>query len=239
MEEIYINKIIPISTVDGIGARVSIFTQGCNINCLYCHNPETIKMNKEDLEVCTLYNAKTLFEHIKPYLIFTRGITVSGGECMLHPNFLYELFQLIKKEGKTCFVDSNGTISFSKYKDLTSLIDGVLLDIKAWDKDVFYKLTGSLKNDSLIDNLTYLSETDKIQELRLVCIEDYVDVYRCIDGIKNTIPNKYENIPLKLIRFRNNGVIGELANNKSPDNKKMQEYLDYARSVGFKKIVIT
>ena len=46
MEEIYINKIIPISTVDGIGARVSIFTQGCNINCLYCHNPETIKMNK-------------------------------------------------------------------------------------------------------------------------------------------------------------------------------------------------
>ncbi len=164
MEEIYINKIIPISTVDGIGARVSIFTQGCNINCLYCHNPETIKMNKEDLEVCTLYNAKTLFEHIKPYLIFTRGITVSGGECMLHPNFLYELFQLIKKEGKTCFVDSNGTISFSKYKDLTSLIDGVLLDIKAWDKDVFYKLTGSLKNDSLIDNLTYLSETDKIQE---------------------------------------------------------------------------
>ena len=102
------------------------------------------------------------------------------------------------------------------------------------DKNAVLQVFGDL-----LKNPQYLSETDKIQELRLVCIEDYVDVYRCIDGIKNTIPNKYENIPLKLIRFRNNGVIGELANHKSPDNKKMQEYLDYARSVGFKKIVIT
>jgi pyruvate formate lyase activating enzyme len=38
-----INKIIPFSNVDGPGNRVAIFFQGCNINCLYCHNHETIK----------------------------------------------------------------------------------------------------------------------------------------------------------------------------------------------------
>ncbi|SHE49256.1 YjjW family glycine radical enzyme activase [Clostridium fallax] len=37
-----INKIVPFSSVDGPGNRTAIFLQGCNFNCLYCHNPETI-----------------------------------------------------------------------------------------------------------------------------------------------------------------------------------------------------
>ncbi len=37
-----INRIIPFSSVDGPGNRTVIFLQGCNYNCLYCHNPETI-----------------------------------------------------------------------------------------------------------------------------------------------------------------------------------------------------
>ena len=39
-----INRIIPFSSVDGPGNRTAIFLQGCNINCKYCHNPETRKM---------------------------------------------------------------------------------------------------------------------------------------------------------------------------------------------------
>ena len=51
----YINKIIPFSNVDGEGNRMAIFLQGCNYNCLYCHNPETINRCVscgECLEVC-------------------------------------------------------------------------------------------------------------------------------------------------------------------------------------------
>ncbi|UUV19054.1 YjjW family glycine radical enzyme activase [Fusobacteria bacterium ZRK30] len=42
MRRAKINKIIKFSNVDGPGNRMSIFFQGCNYNCLYCHNPETI-----------------------------------------------------------------------------------------------------------------------------------------------------------------------------------------------------
>lgn len=36
-----VNKIIPFSSVDGPGNRTAVFLQGCNFDCLYCHNPET------------------------------------------------------------------------------------------------------------------------------------------------------------------------------------------------------
>ena len=37
-----INRIIEFSNVDGPGNRMAIFLQGCDFNCIYCHNPETI-----------------------------------------------------------------------------------------------------------------------------------------------------------------------------------------------------
>ncbi|WFD09001.1 YjjW family glycine radical enzyme activase [Tepidibacter hydrothermalis] len=39
-----VNRILPFSSVDGPGNRSVIFMQGCNFNCLYCHNPETINI---------------------------------------------------------------------------------------------------------------------------------------------------------------------------------------------------
>ncbi len=46
-----VNKIIKFSSVDGIGNRSAIFLQGCNFNCTYCHNPETIN-NCKNCSIC-------------------------------------------------------------------------------------------------------------------------------------------------------------------------------------------
>ncbi len=42
--EALVNKIIPFSSVDGPGNRTAVFLQGCNFDCQYCHNPETIHL---------------------------------------------------------------------------------------------------------------------------------------------------------------------------------------------------
>ncbi len=44
MNKAILNKIIRFSNVDGPGNRMAIFFQGCNFNCRYCHNPETINI---------------------------------------------------------------------------------------------------------------------------------------------------------------------------------------------------
>ena len=42
MQEGLVSRILPFSSVDGPGNRTAVFMQGCNLNCFYCHNPETI-----------------------------------------------------------------------------------------------------------------------------------------------------------------------------------------------------
>ena len=44
MKKAPVNKIILFSNVDGPGNRTSVFFQGCNFNCRFCHNPETIRL---------------------------------------------------------------------------------------------------------------------------------------------------------------------------------------------------
>lgn len=50
MDRGLVNRIIPFSSVDGPGNRTAVFQQGCNFNCLYCHNPETINRCKHCLD---------------------------------------------------------------------------------------------------------------------------------------------------------------------------------------------
>lgn len=68
-----VNKIIPFSSVDGPGNRTAIFLQGCNQNCLYCHNPETINICKNCgicVESCpkgalSIINEKVVYDYDK------------------------------------------------------------------------------------------------------------------------------------------------------------------------------
>ncbi|MDR0388198.1 MAG: 4Fe-4S binding protein, partial [Treponema sp.] len=39
-----VNRILRSSIVDGPGNRAAVFLQGCNYDCVYCHNPETISL---------------------------------------------------------------------------------------------------------------------------------------------------------------------------------------------------
>lgn len=183
-------------------------------------------------------SAREVYDRIYPNRMFIRGITVSGGECSLYPEFLEELFALAKKDNLTCLMDSNGMIDYSKYPKLMELTDGVMLDIKSWSNDVYRRLVG-FDNTLVKKNLKYLDEIEKIQELRIVVIDDYVDSIDCIDGIKETVQkNHLADVHLKLISFRKNGVKGVLSNNPSPSSETMDALKRHALDVGFRSVEI-
>lgn len=183
----------------------------------------------------TYMSAKECFDVIKKNIPFIRGITVSGGECSLYPEFLEELFKLAKEYNLSCLMDSNGMIDYSKYPNLISLVDGVMLDIKSWNNDIYERLTG-FSNDIVKKNLNYLAKLNKISELRIVYVADYVDAKNCLNGIKEIIGDMIKNVKIKLITFRKNGVRGVLANHESPSVLEMNQLKEYALGLGFNNI---
>lgn len=219
-----------LSLIDG---KV-IWNKNICISCDHC-----IQICKHNASPKIEYmDAREVYDRIYPNRMFIRGITVSGGECSLYPEFLEELFALAKKDNLTCLMDSNGMIDYSKYPKLMELTDGVMLDIKSWSNDVYRRLVG-FDNTLVKKNLKYLDEIGKIQELRIVVIDDYVDSIDCIDGIKETVQqNHLADIHLKLISFRKNGVKGVLSNHPSQSSETMEMLKKHAFDVGFRSVEI-
>jgi pyruvate formate lyase activating enzyme len=181
--------------------------------------------------------AEEVLEQVKKNIPFIRGITVSGGECMLYPKFLCLLFEGAHNLGLSCYIDSNGTIDFSEQKELLALTDKVMLDVKAWDADVYQKLTGGT-NELVKKNLIYLAERNKLEEVRIVCQETMVDVERIICEVAKTVGEQKNSFTLKLIRFRNQGVKGELREANTPTLEQMNHWKKIASQQGFLNITI-
>ena len=178
-----------------------------------------------------------VFATVHSYQPFIRGITVSGGECMMHPEWLRELFELCREAGLGTLIDSNGCVDFSEHEDLLAVADGVMLDVKAWDAGVFHRLT-CYDNEVVKKNLALLAERDKIEELRIVVVPGWNDPEATIAGIAETLGERAAATRLKLIKFRNFGVVGELSGAASPSDERMAELEALARDVGFTDIQI-
>ncbi|GFN34401.1 radical SAM protein [Tepidimicrobium xylanilyticum] len=231
-----IRRIIAHSLVDGLGNRTAIFLQGCNLKCAYCHNPETQKIYTElSSKEIKWMTAEEVFKEVEKNIPFIRGITASGGECILYPEFLTELFTLGRKAGLSCLIDTNGTIDLSKYPGLMKVSNGVMIDVKAWDEEKFKRLTGG-SNKIVKKNLRFLADVDKLEEIRIVCIEEVVDTEEILKGIKASIGEKINSTNLRLIKFRNHGVIGRLKDTSSPTDEYMNRLKEIALKIGFKKV---
>ena len=86
----YIHSFQSLGTLDGPGVRFVVFTQGCNLRCGCCHNPDTwdMKQGKQ-------FASDEILEKVIRYREYYKdegGITVSGGEPLLQAEFVHELF---------------------------------------------------------------------------------------------------------------------------------------------------
>jgi len=103
---------------------------------------------------------------------------------------------------------------------------------------VFERLTGKKPTGALTINLRYLASKGKLEEVRLVCQEPWVDIKDALKGVANTIPEYYQGVPLKLIAFRRHGVTGKMQNAKTPTAKKMEAYRRLAEELGYENVFL-
>ncbi len=158
----YVNKLESFGAVDGPGVRFLIFLNGCRMRCAFCHNPETWAENQGEEYTADELLKKAL--RFKPYWKNGGGITVSGGEPLLQIDFVLELFKKAKEKGINTCIDTAGQPFthdepfYSKWKELMSLTDTVLLDIKNIDPEAHKELTG-------VDNANILQMAKEISDI--------------------------------------------------------------------------
>ncbi|WP_296348924.1 pyruvate formate-lyase-activating protein [Winogradskyella sp.] len=166
-----VHSIESMGTHDGPGVRMIVFLQGCKLNCLYCHNPDTI-----DTHAGKEYDIEDLVQQAvrqKPYFGKKGGVTVSGGEPVLQSKALVQFFKRLKEEGIHTNLDTNGRILNHFTEELLDeYTDLVMLDIKHMTEEGFQYITGQKNKETTFNFAKYREASGKPMWLRYVLIPE-------------------------------------------------------------------
>lgn len=185
-----IHSVETCGTVDGPGIRYILFTQGCPLRCKYCHNADTWKMTDgKEVDTTDLINEVVKY---KSYMQFSGGgITVSGGEPLLQPDFVKDLFMKCKEKDVHTCLDTSGFISLDKADPVLDYTDLVLLDIKSYNPEVYKDLTG-VPLDPTLAFAKHLAERNIPVWIRYVLVPNLTDNLEDIEELAKfltTLPN--------------------------------------------------
>lgn len=186
-----------MGTLDGPGVRFVVFTQGCPLRCACCHNPETWSVNGGEI-----YTAEQVTERAikyKEYFGETGGITVSGGEPLLQPEFTEETFKLCHAyEINTC-LDTSGCISNAD--SVLDFTDYCLLDIKYTADEQYKKYVGCGLSQPM-EFLKQLNKKNIPTRIRQVIIKGLNDSEESIKKLKALV-SPYDCVKeIELLPFR-------------------------------------
>ncbi len=134
----YIHSFESMGLVDGPGIRSVVFMQGCPMRCLYCHNPDTWEFAKGKPTSADDIVKKLL--RFKAYYGDDGGITFSGGEPLMQPEFLAECLRKCKENGINTVIDTSGC-GKGDYDEILNYTDLILYDVKHYKKDEYHSLT--------------------------------------------------------------------------------------------------
>ena len=160
-----------LGTYDGPGIRLVVFLQGCNFRCLYCANPDTIDCKGEGKDTAPEDILRMAVSQ-KPFFGKKGGVTFSGGEPTLQAKALIPLFRMLKEAGIHICVDTNGSVWNESVKDLFTLADLVLLDVKEFNDERHHLLT-SRSNEQTLQTAAWLEANEKPFWLRYVLVQGY------------------------------------------------------------------
>lgn len=167
-----IHSIDTCGTVDGPGIRFVVFTQGCPLRCLYCHNPDCQTIHGGTLT--TVDEIMAQIEHTKNYLR-NGGVTVSGGEPLMQPEFVAEIFDRCHQIGLHTALDTSGYVAPELAKPVLRNTDLVLLDIKSYHPDLFRKVT-SVSIEPTLNFARDLAQIHQPTWIRFVLVPGLTDV---------------------------------------------------------------
>ena len=247
---------------DGPGIRVTFFMKGCPLSCRWCHNPEGISPVPEKIELAEKVgeNEFIKIEDAGKYIsvedilnilgkerIFIAqsggGVTFSGGEPMLQPEFLIEALKACRENGYHTAVDTSGYSLPANYSAIIPYTDLFLFDIKHLDNDKHEKYT-SVSNTLIINNFKLILDSGRDIMVRIPVIPGYNDDDSHLEKLRSfLVKNKADNLrkicllPYHRIgssKYKRLNIPDRMKGVEPPSAARMNELKDFFSATGIK-----
>jgi pyruvate formate lyase activating enzyme len=190
-----------------------------------------------------LYTVEEVFKEVMKDKVFYEqsggGVTISGGEPLLHVDFVGELLIKLKHENIHVAVDTCGSVSFENIQRIAPYTDVFLYDIKHMDDEKHKEFTG-VSNKLILDNLVKLSEIHNNINIRMPIIEginaELSHIRSTIDFINGLNIRKINLLPYHDIakhKYRKLDLLYDDENMSKPSDEKMQYYKELLEIEGY------
>ncbi len=193
------------SVHDGPGIRTTVFLKGCPLSCAWCHNPEglvdrpqTIRRERT-LNVRTSYHDEIVGKYLLPGEVMESilrdriffeesggGVTFSGGEPLMQPDFLLETLSLCRDEGIHTALDTSGHVVNSVFTEAARNTGLLLFDIKTADTGIHRQYTGH-GNELVLGNLASVAGTGTPVIARIPLIPGVNDDNSSMEAIRDLL----------------------------------------------------
>jgi pyruvate formate lyase activating enzyme len=178
---------------DGPGIRVTFFMKGCPLSCHWCHNPEGISPEPEEIMQLNrigahefsrkelagrTYGVDEVLAILEKERIFIDksggGVTFSGGEPFMQHAFLLEALKACKLNGYHTAVDTSGQFTSEKLDAVLPYTDLFLFDLKHLDPARHKEYTG-VTNELIMRNFKRIIESNAGLMIRIPVIPGFND----------------------------------------------------------------
>ncbi len=228
-----------MGSVDGPGIRSVVFMQGCNLRCAFCHNPDTWSTAPNN--ILSTKNLISKLLKFKPYYDATGGgVTFSGGEPLLQPEFLLDILKKCKYYKINTAIDTSGIghcgdkVYRPCYDEILRYTDLILLDIKHFDSQIYKLITQreiALFNEFL-DILKNHNIDIWIRAVIVPGINDNLEYINNLFEYTKSIGNikRFEILPyhtLGVNKYSKMGIKYRLSNTPQMDKEKAKKWENY------------
>lgn len=194
----YYHSIETFGTVDGPGIRYVLFLSGCQLKCSFCHNPDTWQQSTKTI------TAAQILSDIKRYQnYYTRsggGLTVSGGEPLLQPDFVSRLFEECQKAGIHTLLDTSGSASQGALQKVLPYTDQVQFSIKALSPKLHTELT-AMNNTAILANLHSVAAMGLPLIIRFIIIPGITDTEAELTKLSELVKALSGKIKIELLPY--------------------------------------
>ena len=158
------------------------------------------------------------------------GMTVSGGEPLLQPEFTLALLTAAKAEGIHTALDTAGHVEFALFERVIPQVDLLLFDCKCMDSAVHKRVTGA-GNERILENLRRLGQGSTPVWVRVPVIPGVNDTEGNMLALRDFLADLPAVKRVELLAYHNLGagkhgnLGGEYAHKeiKAPPKERLEE----------------